>query len=193
MHGRSASLRPVQPMSTLPLRSSAAGWDRFVRAFHWSNAALVVTTYFWLEGGEKPHEWAGYGVGALLAARVVWGFIGSTHARFATFFPTPSRLGKYLGNFPAALRDAGDHQQGHNPLGAVMIFALLMLLAVCCVTGWMQTTDHWWGEEWVQTLHEYTAHTLVICAGTHVLAVLLIQRISGAPLVRRMLGAPRNE
>lgn len=171
-----------------------ARWDRFVRVFHWSNAALVCLTYFWLEGGEQPHEWTGYAIAALLAARISWGFIGSANARFAAFFPTPSRLREYLHHgFPAALRGSRLHSDGHNPLGAVMIFTLLLLLAVCSVTGWMQTTDRWWGEEWVQALHESSAHTLMICAGTHVLAVLLMQRISGAPLVRRMLGAPRNE
>jgi cytochrome b len=162
-------------------------WDAFVRVFHWSNALLVCITYFLLEGGETPHEWAGYVIGLLLAARIFWGFAGSANARFAAFFPTPSRLRRHFTGFPASLYGPALQRAGHNPLGAVMIFALLMLLTLCSITGWMQITDRWWGEEWVQELHGTSAHALMICAGVHVLAVLVLQRISGVPLVRRMV------
>lgn len=164
-----------------------------MRLFHWSNAALVVATCAWLEGGETPHAWAGYAIGALLLARIVWGFTGSQPARFASFFPTPVRLRAYLADFPAGLRKPQRSNDNHNPLGALMILLMLVLLATAVISGWMQTTGRWWGEAWVQELHECASHVLLIAAGVHVAAVLLMQRISGVALVRAMLCGVREK
>ena len=60
-------------------------WDRFVRFFHWALVACVVLNYTVVEEGDDLHQWLGYAAAALVAARVVWGFVGSTHARFANF------------------------------------------------------------------------------------------------------------
>ena len=94
-------------------------WDRFVRVFHWALVGGVVLNQFVLEEGETPHEWAGYLAAALVVARIAWGFIGSRHARFSDFFPTPTRLVAHL----RAMRSgAPEHHWGHNPLGALMMF-----------------------------------------------------------------------
>jgi len=104
-------------MSTSPATSmNQPVWDRFVRLFHWSLVSCVVLNQFVLEAGETPHEWVGYTASALVLARIVWGFVGSRHARFSDFFPTPARLARHI---RALAR--GEHPQyaGHNPLGAV--------------------------------------------------------------------------
>ena len=67
-------------------------WDPWVRIFHWSTASLFLLDYWLLEGGEPPHEYVGYAVGALLVLRLIWGLIGSRNARFSNFWPTPARL-----------------------------------------------------------------------------------------------------
>ena len=71
-----------------------AVWDRFVRLFHWSLVGCVLVNAFLLDDGETLHRWLGYTASALVLARIVWGFVGSRHARFDDFFPTPM--------FPAA-------------------------------------------------------------------------------------------
>ena len=159
-------------------------WDPFVRLFHWSLVSCVLLNQFVLEEGEAPHEWAGYIASALVLARVVWGFIGSRHARFADFFPTPARLGRHF----SALRQ-GLHPQyaGHNPLGALMMLALMALVLALGLTGWMQTTDAYFGEEWLQELHEWLANGLLLAAGLHAAAAIVMGRIERVNLVRAMI------
>ena len=76
-----------QPISSPPVRV----WDLFVRIFHWSLVACVFLNFL-VEEGEAPHQWIGYAASALVAARIVWGFVGSRYASFSDFFPTPTRL-----------------------------------------------------------------------------------------------------
>lgn len=159
-------------------------WDPFVRLFHWSLVTCVALNQFVLESGEMPHEWAGYVAAALVLARVLWGFVGSRYARFADFFPTPGRLAGHV----AALRD-GRHPRypGHNPLGALMMLALMAIVLALGVTGWMQTTDAWFGEEWLMELHEWLADGLLILAGLHAAAALVMGRLERVNLVRAMV------
>ncbi len=146
-------------------------WDRFVRVFHWSLAAGVPLNYWVLEGGEDPHEWLGYGLAALVAARLVWGFRGPPNARFANFVVGPRRILKSLGEFSAFY---GEHR-GHSPLAGWMILFLLTSVMLLAVTGWMQGLDAFWGEEWLQNVHEYLGNTLITAAALHIAAVFWIQ------------------
>ncbi len=169
---------------TAPLAQPVKVWDPFVRLFHWSLVSCVLLNQFVLEEGKTAHEWTGYVASALVLARVAWGFIGSRHARFADFFPTPSRLGRHF----AALRQ-GQHPQyaGHNPLGALMMLALMAIVLALGLTGWMQTTDAYFGEEWLQELHEWLANGLLVAAGLHAAAAIVMGRIERVNLVRAMV------
>lgn len=163
-------------------------WDLSIRLFHWSNAALFLVAYWWLEGGETPHEWAGYGVAALVLARIGLGLFGRGQARFAAFWPTPARLARYLRRFPRG------HEEwpGHNPLGALMILFLLAMLLLTALSGWLQETDAFWGEEWVQRLHEWCADAVMVAVVVHVLAVLVMQHLTRVPLLRAMVTGRRE-
>ena len=160
-----------------------AVWDRFVRLFHWSLVGCVLINAFLLDDGETVHRWLGYTASALVLARIGWGFVGSTHARFADFFPTPARLKRHL----QALRsDRHEFQPGHNPVGALMIFALLSLVLGLGITGFLQTTEAFWGEEWLQDLHETLADLLIASATLHALAAIVIGRIERTTLIKAM-------
>lgn len=161
-------------------------WDPLVRCFHWSAVALLLLDYWLLEGGENPHQWAGYALGGLVVVRVIWGVVGAAHARFADFFPTVESVRRHLSERTL------DPRLGHNPVGALMILVMLALMAVMVISGWLQTTDRFWGEPWVEKVHQYSADTLMGLAVVHVLAVLLVQRISGVSLVRPMLTGWRS-
>ncbi len=159
-------------------------WDPFVRLFHWSLVTCVLLNQFVLEAGEIAHEWTGYAASALVLARVLWGFIGSRNARFADFFPTPGRL---IRHFTALLQ--GEHPQyvGHNPLGALMMLVLMAIVLALGITGWLQTTDAYFGEEWLMELHEGLANSLLIAAGLHAAAAIVMSRIERVNLVRAMI------
>jgi len=159
-------------------------WDRFVRFFHWSLVSCVLINYFAIDDGETVHQWLGYFASALVVARIVWGFIGSKHARFADFFPTPSRLRHHL----QAMRSGkADPHPGHNPLGALMMLTLIALVLTLGVTGYLQGTDMFWGEEWLQELHEVLASTLIGLAALHALAAIVMGRIERTNLVLAMI------
>lgn len=175
----------------LPHTRSVEVWDPFVRVFHWSLVACVVLNQFVLEEGEAPHEWAGYLASALVVARLVWGFVGTRHARFSDFFPTPARLRQHL--FALRQGHAAEHL-GHNPLGALMMLVLMALVLSLGLTGWLQGTDAFWGEDWLQELHEWLADGLLLAAGLHAAAAVVMGRLERVNLVRAMVtGVKRFE
>lgn len=159
-------------------------WDRFVRVFHWSLVSCVLLNYFVIDDGENLHQWVGYAASALVAARIVWGFVGSRYARFSDFFPTPTRLRDHL----KALR-AGhvEFHAGHNPLGALMMLALMATVLGLGLTGFLQGTDAFWGEEWLQEVHELLASGLIALAGLHAAAALVMGRLERVKLIRAMV------
>lgn len=107
-------------------------WDILVRLTHWGVAAAIVANGLMTEEGSELHVWIGYAAGALLALRLFWGFIGPREARFAAFPPSPRRALEHMGDIAAGRRTA---HRSHNPLGALMVYALWATLAVVVATG----------------------------------------------------------
>ena len=170
-------------MNPLPPTEAVRVWDPFVRIFHWSLVACVFLNFL-VEEGETLHKGIGYAASALVAARIVWGFVGTRHARFSDFWPTPARLRAHLADLLAGRHGA---QVGHNPLGALMMLALLAVVLALGASGWLQTTDAFWGEEWLQELHEELAEALLGLAGVHVAAALLMSGVERTNLVAAMV------
>lgn len=139
-------------------------WDPFVRVFHWSLVVAFFGAYF-IEGGDTAHEVLGYIALGLVATRIVWGFIGTEYARFAQFVPSPSRLFVYVRE---AIRRRETRVLGHNPAGAMMILALICAVIATSVTGWLLTTDAYWGDELIEELHEFVANVTVALVILHV-------------------------
>lgn len=112
-------------------------WDVFVRAFHWSLVAAMAVagvTGFLLDSPWIAwHVWGGAAAAALISARLIWGFTGPTHARFADFVTGPRAA---LTHLREALRgEAGHRHRGHNPLGALMVLGLMAVVALIALTG----------------------------------------------------------
>ena len=165
-------------------------WDVFVRFFHWSLVALFVTAYSTGDEIERVHITAGYAIAALLALRIGWGFVGPRHARFRTFVRSPRDVLEYL---RAAARFRAPRYLGHNPAGGAMIIALFTILAGTCVTGWMMTTDAFWGARWVEELHAAMADLAVGLILLHVLGVVVASFEHRENLVKAMMtGRKRN-
>ena len=174
----------MKPDHQAALAPAVKVWDPFVRLFHWSLVSCVLLNQFILEAGATAHEWTGYLASALVLARVLWGFVGSRHARFADFFPTPGRLYRH---FKALSQGQHPQYAGHNPLGALMMLALMAFVLGLGLTGWIQTTDAYFGEEWLMELHEWLANGLLIAAGLHGVAAIVMGRLERVNLVKAMV------
>jgi cytochrome b len=159
-------------------------WDRLVRSSHWLVASVVFANWFLLDAHKHWHHWAGYAACGIIGLRWVWGFAGSRHARFSDWFPTPSRLFPYL---KLLLQRREPRVTGHNPAGALMMLALWALVVSLGVTGYLMGTDRFWGEEWLENLHEGLSNVLMACVAVHVLAALYESRRHGENLVRAMI------
>ncbi|GAB2175696.1 cytochrome b/b6 domain-containing protein [Dongia sp. agr-C8] len=158
-------------------------WDPFVRVFHWSLVASFAVAWLTAEDVRVLHEWAGYAAGALIGLRLVWGIMGTRYARFRQFIRSPGAVAAYLRDI-ATGREA--RYLGHNPAGGLMILALLATMAAVATTGWMQTTDTWFGVDWVEELHEALASVMLGLVGLHVLGVVVASLRHRENLVRAM-------
>lgn len=159
-------------------------WDPLVRLFHWSLALAFAANALFTDPEENPHEWIGYLVLALIAIRVIWGFVGPRSARFASFAPTPSAVTGQLSDIATGRRRV---HLGHTPLGALMIFNLLLTLLAVGATGYMMTTNAFWGVEWVEEAHEALVTWAEISVVAHVVAVAWESRRTGVNLPRAMV------
>jgi cytochrome b len=123
-------------LDTPSMAESVRVWDIGVRAFHWMLVAAVLVaalTGFIL--GRTTLAWhlvAGLAVMVAVVWRVIWGVLGPTYARFASFAYSPAAVLAHVRDLP---RGRHHRHLGHNPLGAMMVFALLAVLAAIGLTG----------------------------------------------------------
>lgn len=172
-------------------------WDALVRLIHWS---LVLTfSLAYVSGDEESvlHLWSGYAVALLVALRLVWGFVGTRHARFSDFVYRPTQVLAYA---RAVLGLHPPRYLGHNPLGGYMVLAMLAALAATTISGMAlrDPADPFFGgaapaliapartggedrddedgteaNEWLEELHEFLANFTLALALLHVAGVLL--------------------
>lgn len=114
------------------MEKSVKVWDPFVRIFHWSLVALFITAYFTAEESESAHALAGYAISGLLIFRIMWGFVGTEHARFRDFIYSPREIAGY---FKGLISGSPKHYLGHNPAGGLMVIILLIGLSATCISG----------------------------------------------------------
>lgn len=159
-------------------------WDGFVRLFHWSQAVLIAVCWVTADELKTVHEAAGLFIAGLLALRLIWGLIGSRHARFTGFVRGPRAVLAYL----AAMRRGQEPRYlGHNPAGGAMVVALIRTVATTALTGWLQTTDAFWGSELMEEIHETAATLILVLVALHLGGVILASLRHGENLVRAMI------
>ncbi|MDP2131835.1 MAG: cytochrome b/b6 domain-containing protein [Erythrobacter sp.] len=107
-------------------------WDPVVRITHWTIALAVLANAIITEEGSAPHIWVGYGLAAILALRLLWGLVGPTEARFVAFWPSPR---KAIAHVREIRSGTVTHHASHNPLGALMVFAIWSCLLMIIATG----------------------------------------------------------
>ena len=168
-------------------------WDLPLRAFHWLLAAAVAVAFVTAQLGGNAMLWhgrAGLAVIGLLAFRIVWGFVGSTYARFVNFLRGPTQIRAYLRGEWDAL--------GHNPIGALSVLALLTLLAGEAVTGLFANDDiSYQGYLYslvgadlsgqITGLHKLFEPALIVLVTLHLAAIAFYMRVKKRNLVKPMI------
>lgn len=165
-------------------------WDWPVRVMHWG---LVVAVFgAWLTR-ELEGDWfawhvrCGYAVIVIACVRLVWGFVGTRHARFSNFVRGPKTV---LHDLRALVQRDAEGNVGHTPAGAWMIVALLAMLLAQGLTGLFSNDQVYQtgplfgyvtGEtsDRLTTLHKQIFDVLWIAILIHVLAAffyLLVKR-----------------
>jgi cytochrome b len=181
-----------------------AAWDLPVRLFHWTLAVLVLAQWATFEYAETLgdvtldlHRAGGLAVLVLLVWRILWGFAGSSTARFSSFVRSPAAAARYGADLAAGRTR---HFLGHNPLGGLMVLALIAVLLMQTGFGLFAVDDndltggplhrlvseHANGRAtvWHRRVFEYAILPLV---AVHVAANLLYGLVRKEPLIRAMI------
>jgi cytochrome b len=169
-------------------------WDLPVRLFHWLLVICIVVSFITVKIGGNAmdfHARAGYCVLILIIFRICWGLIGSHHARFINFVPSPKRLLAYVsGKTKSGL--------GHNPLGALSVLALIASVGLQAVTGLFANDDISFegpfakyvstrAVEILTSIHHLNETVLIILIALHLCAILYYQKFKGENLIKPML------
>jgi cytochrome b len=160
-------------------------WDAPVRLFHWTLVVLLLVSYFSGHAGGawmNLHFFSGCAILTLVLFRIVWGFVGSTTARFSHFVRGPGAWFYYLKSFATVGKT---YDVGHNPVGGIMVVVLLFAVLAQAVAGLFSAdTDlgtvngplaNVIADKWVDRLtafHKYWINILIGLAGLHILAAL---------------------
>ncbi|MBC7860339.1 MAG: cytochrome b/b6 domain-containing protein [Burkholderiaceae bacterium] len=164
-------------------------WDAPVRVFHWLMVLSFAGAYLTAESERwrLAHVTLGYTMAALVLFRLVWGLIGTRHARFASFVRGPATVKRYLA---ALLRGKPEHYTGHNPAGALAIIALLGAALIVTAAGW--ATYNELGGEWLEELHEAAANAMLALVGVHVGGVVVSSLLHKENLVGAMISGRKK-
>jgi cytochrome b len=179
-------------------------WDPLVRVFHWTLVAAFLTAYLVEDDWLALHVLAGYTVLGLLLFRLVWGVIGTRHARFTDFVRSPAVVLAYLKD---VLATRAKRYLGHNPAGGAMVITLLASLIFTTVsglalyghgefsgplTGLMQRAPDWLGNT-LDEAHEFFANLTLALVLLHLAGVALASQQHGENLVRSMVTGRKQQ
>ena len=173
-------------------------WDLPVRLFHWVLVGLIATSWITAQiGGNamQVHQWSGMSILTLVLFRVLWGFLGSTRARFSDFVRGPRAALAYARGL---LRGGAVFYPGHNPLGGWMVLALLASLLLQAGTGLFANDDimlegplakHISKEasDWLTGIHHLNFAVLLVLSALHVAAALFYLLVKRDNLVLPMI------
>lgn len=175
-------------------------WDPVVRSFHWLLVLAFAIAWGLGEWGPNQMTWHfyfGYAIAALVAVRLIWGVVGTHHARFANFLYGPGKVMDYLRHLPDR---KPSNWVGHNPMGGWSVFAMLGLLIVQVATGLTADPQDYinvgplaqYVPESISAslspkIHEIVSTLLLILVGIHVATILFYKKWKGENLVKPMI------
>lgn len=166
------------------MKTSIRVWDLPTRLFHWLLVASFAGAWLTAESERLQliHVTLGYTVAGLIAFRLVWGVTGTRWARFRSFLPSPSAAINYakalIGKAPEK------HYTGHNPLGALAVYALLLLGIIVTASGYGYLQQD---QDWLEEAHELAANGMLALVILHVAGVVISSLKHKENLVRGMV------
>lgn len=181
---------------TAAIQGEVAVWDPFVRVFHWTLVIGFFAAYLSGDDLQTLHVIAGYCVGTLVLARLVWGVIGTRYARFTSFVFAPDKVLNYG---RALVGFGGRRYLGHSPAGGAMVLALLVMLILIVVSGlatlalldgagplsaWI-APNRSFGRA-VKGIHEVLANVTLGLVVLHLFGVLLASFVHNENLIKAM-------
>ena len=200
---------------TLSKYNSKPVWDIAIRIFHWSLVVAFIVAYISGEDESEIHVYSGYLILGLVVFRIVWGVIGSKHARFKDFLFSPSEVINYA---KGMMSGTAKYYRGHNPLGGLMVVALLLTLLLTTVSGLKVYGIEGHGplaetnmsyfissanasghleqdhdgedseqEELWEEIHEFFANLMLLLIGLHIVGVMVSSKLHDENLVKGMI------
>ena len=171
-------------------------WDPVVRIGHWTLVLTFFTAYLLEDDFLTVHVWAGYVLGGVVLFRLLWGVVGTRHARFTDFVRGPRAIAGY---FRDSLSGKGSRYMGHNPAGGAMVIVLLACLAATVISGiglyaiedgagplsgWLAQGRH---EDLWEEIHEVFANLSLVLIFVHVAGVAYSSFVHRENLIRAMI------
>lgn len=164
-------------------------WDPLVRLIHWSLAIAILLNGAIVDEESSLHEWIGYFAVGLIGVRLIWGLIGSSHARFSAFPPNPVVAIRHL---VALSRGDKTVHLSHNPIGALMAYNIWLTVLLLGITGYMMGTISFFGVDWVEEAHEMAFNWLVFSIILHIGGVMFDTWRTGVPIVSAMINGRKR-
>jgi len=177
-------------------------WDPLVRVFHWTLVSTFLIAFVTEDDFLSLHVWAGYIVLFAVLIRLVWGLVGTRHARFSDFVTTPRVAFQYV---QETLLLRAKRYIGHNPAGGLMIVAMIVSLLLTAITGiavygvaeqagpmagWF--ASHSLLEDVLEELHEFLSFFTLFLVFVHVAGVVIESLIHKENLVRAMIDGTKK-
>ncbi len=160
-------------------------WDLPTRVFHGLLVVSFTGAYLTAESERLQlyHLTLGYTLAGLIVFRLVWGIWGTHYAQFRRFLPSLNKSWQYVLSLVGKAQ--APHYVGHNPLGALAIYALLLLSIAVSVTGYAYLQDM--GGDWMAEEHGIIAKMMLALVGLHILGVVISSVAHQENLIRGML------
>ena len=190
-------------MSDTQFKTRIRVWDLPIRLFHWLLVLLVIALFVTGKLGGNWLEWhkrAGFSILGLLIFRIIWGFVGSYHARFAHFVRGPKAISAYVKNL---MRKESPRHAGHSPLGALSVVVMLCVLLLQGLVGLFANDDLMLEGPYAKfvskavsdqltTLHKLNADLILFLIGLHLAAVAFAYFYKKENLVAAMFTGTKN-
>jgi cytochrome b len=165
-------------------KQSVLVWDFPVRVFHW----LLVISFAgaWLtsesDAQQMIHYAFGYSACALVLFRIVWGIVGTRYARFAQFIKGPTET---IHHIKALLTGRHPSELGHNPAGALVMIALMLLVLLIGLTGYLSVKEFL--GDFMSEAHEVTANLAIWLVIIHIVAAVVMSFLQRENLIKSMV------
>lgn len=177
-------------------------WDLPVRIFHWSFAIAIIGSWYTAENADlyiDLHMQLGYFILGLLTFRIIWGVIGPKHARFSNFIPSPKAIITYIKHI-----NDKETTAGHNPLGALMVLFMIVIILAQAVSGLFITDDifssgPYYGEiskeleKVMSFIHHNNFNFILAAICLHLLAIGFYWRVKNKNLVLPMITGEKSD